>query len=147
VLYAKKPQLSQPIEKSPDEEMLDMKMIESLKQSTRKIIYDEALNYQNSTDMERPREIEIEAEFVPYRFATRSNEVLQDGKPWRHDGGEVSFYISQAHDQLELYTPQGEFVKSYPVAADGSVTIPDLGKGVYLLYLRGRKISALSSTK
>lgn len=143
-MTAKKKQGAAAKIKKPDEDMLDQKSIASLKNKVRGIIYHEAKNFHSKHAGHRVREIVIHAELLPFRFATRSAEVLDDGAPWRHDGGDVRFQISQTHDELELYTPEGEFVKSYAVSSDGQVRIPDLDKGVYILYLRGRKISSLS---
>jgi len=44
------------------------------------------------------------------------------------------------HDKLEIYSTRGEYLCSYPVQSTGEVKIDDLEAGVYLLYLRGRRI-------
>jgi hypothetical protein len=131
-------------EQNPDDEMLENKSIELLRDKIRGIIYHEATNFHSRRQNKIPREIVIQAELLPFHFATRSVQVLDDGTPWRHDGGQVRFHINQSHDELEVYTPQGEFVKSFPVSKDGRVNVSELEKGVYVLYLRGRKISSLS---
>lgn len=86
------------------------------------------------------KKILLELEIVPFRPATRATMIDEDGKTWRHDGGSVSFKLAIPHDKLEIYSPDGEFIAHYPVDRDGQVSIEDLEPGVYILYLRGRRI-------
>lgn len=86
------------------------------------------------------KEIILNLEVLPFEFATRTNDVLEVGKPWRHDGSEIKFKLQIPHDKLELYSPKGEFLQSFPVSFSGEVKVENLDAGVYYLYLRGRKI-------
>ncbi|MFZ5515492.1 MAG: hypothetical protein ACOY90_02565 [Candidatus Zhuqueibacterota bacterium] len=89
----------------------------------------------------KAKEIILSLEIVPFQFATRSTPVEELGKPWVHDGGRVTFKLQTIHDKLEIYSPKGEFLCSYPVLPGGEIKIDDLDAGVYVLYLRGRKIA------
>lgn len=89
----------------------------------------------------KAKEIILNLEIVPFQFATRSSPVEELGKPWVHDGGQVTFKLHTIHDKLEIYSPKGEFLCSYPVLPGGEIKVDDLDAGVYVLYLRGRKIA------
>lgn len=65
---------------------------------------------------------------------------LQFGRPWRHDGGTVTFKLQMPHDKLEIYSTRDEYLCSYLVQGAGEVRIDDLEAGVYLPYLQGRRI-------
>jgi len=86
------------------------------------------------------KEIILNVEILPFQLATRSTDVLQHGTLWRHDGGQVRFKIQIPHDKLEIYSPKGEFITSFPVSQDGEAEIKDLEAGVYCVYLRGRRV-------
>ena len=86
------------------------------------------------------KEIILNVEILPFQLATRSTDVLQHGTLWRHDGGQVRFKIQIPHDKLEIYSPKGEFVTSFPVSQDGNVEVQNLEAGVYCVYLRGRRV-------
>jgi hypothetical protein len=92
----------------------------------------------------KKKKIVLKTEIVPYQHAVRAMPISEEARPWRHDGGSVQFRIIHSSDRLELYSTRGEFVAGYPVESDGTVTITGLEKGVYLLYLKGRKISELT---
>ncbi len=89
------------------------------------------------------KEIVLNVEILPFRLATRSDDVLQHGALWRHDGNSVRFKIQIPHDKLEIYSPKGEFITSFPISQDGKVEIDDLEAGVYCIYLRGRRVVGL----
>lgn len=124
----------------------DLATIKSLKQRLNREIYREIesriekVRQQVFSPLEKIKEIILNLEIVPFQFATRSADISESGKPWRHDGGAVKFKLRIPHDKLEIYSPRGEFLCSYPVQPNGEVQIDDLAAGVYLLYLRGRKI-------
>jgi len=86
------------------------------------------------------KEIILNVEILPFQLATRSTDVLQHGALWRHDGNPVRFKIQVPHDKLEIYSPRGEFITSFPISRDGKVEVNDLEAGVYCLYLRGRRV-------
>ncbi len=87
------------------------------------------------------KEIVLKIELLPYQFATRSNDIHENGKPWRHDGSQVKFKLKMPHDKLEIFSPFGEFIQSFSVSSNGEVTIKGLKADVYYLYLRGRRIT------
>ena len=93
------------------------------------------------------KNIILDVEVLPFQLATRSNDITKFGKPWEHDGSEVNFKLQSPHDKLEIYSPKGEFLCSYPVQVSGEIKIDDLEPGVYLLYLRGRKIKSMVVNK
>jgi len=93
--------------------------------------------------LNKAKEIILNLEIIPFQFATRSTPVEELGKPWVHDGSQVKFKLQTPHDKLEIYSPKGEFLCSYPVQNTGEITIDDLEAGVYLLYMRGRKITSM----
>lgn len=91
------------------------------------------------------KEIILYLEVVPFQFSTRSNPLEELGKPWRHDGGKVMFSLQIPHDRLEIFSLKGEFIRSFPVLPSGEVEIDQLDPGLYLLYLRGRKIASMQT--
>lgn len=93
------------------------------------------------------KEIILSLEIVHFQFATRSTPVDELGKPWVHDGGRVTFKLQTIHDKLEIYSPKGEFLCSYPVLPGGEIKVDDLDAGVYVLYLRGRKIANMEVSR
>ncbi|MCI0516065.1 hypothetical protein L0128_22870 [candidate division KSB1 bacterium] len=124
----------------------DLEKINALKQRLTREIYQEleSQTCKARTDLFRPlkkiKAIILDLEILPFQFATRTTDIIDHGKSWRHDGGRVRFKLEIPHDKLEIYSPRGEFLCSYPVQVNGEVQIDDLAAGVYVLYLRGRKI-------
>lgn len=87
-----------------------------------------------------PRKIVLHYKILPYSPVTRSPNLEANGLPWRCDGHPVTFSLEQTRDQLQVYTTRGEYVTSFPVGDDGTVTIKDLPPDIYILYLNGRKL-------
>ena len=125
----------------------DLQKLESLKKNLSKaLIYEIEQNgrkvkSKTYNSIKEIKEIILNIEIVPYQFATRSNDIHENGKPWRHDGSQVKFQLQIPHDKLEIFSSKGEFIQSFPVSPTGEVKIKNLEAGVYYLYLRGRRIT------
>lgn len=138
--------LNQLLQAPTDLDEKDLTKIEAIKQRLSQAVYQEleSLMTKPQPDILNPikkiKEIILNLEILPFQFATRTTDIKETGKPWRHDGGEVKFKLRMPHDKLEIYSTTGEFLCSYPVQSNGEILINNLEPGVYLLYLRGRKI-------
>ena len=126
-----------------DLDQADLHHLQSLQTRISKNLYHEIKNTLSKIkhqSLQQAKQIVLNLEIIPFQLATRSNAVEQFGRPWRHDGGTVTFKLQMPHDQLEIFSTKGEYLCSYPVQSTGEVKIDDLDAGVYLLYLQGRKI-------
>ena len=129
-----------------DVDQADLNRLQSLQTNISKNLYHEikkAVTKIKKQSLQQAKQIVLNLEIIPFQFATRSNAVEQFGRPWRHDGGTVTFKLRMPHDKLEIYSTKGEFLGSYPVQSTGEVKIDDLEAGVYLIYLQGRKITEM----
>ena len=126
-----------------DLDQADLDRLQSLQTRISKNLYNEIKNTLSKIkgkSLKQAKQIVLNLEILPFQLATRSNAIEQFGRPWRHDGGTVTFKLQMPHDQLEIYSTKGEYLCSYLVQSTGEVKIDDLEAGVYLLYLQGRKI-------
>lgn len=129
-----------------DLDQVDLDRLQTLQTRISKNLYNEIKNTLSkikNQSLQKAKQIVLNLEILPFQFATRSNVVEQFGRPWRHDGGPVTFKLQMPHDKLEIYSTKGEFLCSYPVQSTGEVKIDDLEAGVYLLYLQGRRITEM----
>jgi len=129
-----------------DLDRIDLDRLQTLQTKISQNLYHQimkAISKIKKQSIEQAKQIVLNLEVVPFRFATRSDPVEQLGRPWRHDGGPVTFKLKMPHDKLEIYSPRGEFLCSYPVQSTGEVKIFNLEAGVYVLYLQGRKITEM----
>lgn len=126
-----------------DLDQADMDRLQSLQTRISKTLYNEIKNKLSKIkkqSVQQTKHIALNLEILPFQLATRSNAAEQFGRPWRHDGGTVTFKLQMPHDKLEIFSTKGEYLCSYPVQSTGEVKIDDLEAGVYLLYLQGRRI-------
>lgn len=94
----------------------------------------------------KPKTIILQCELLPFSSPTRKNDIQENGLPWRCDGEPVTFSLQHAHDELQVFTLNGEYVTGFPVEPDGRVMVRDLPADIYILYLHGRRIAALNFT-
>lgn len=92
----------------------------------------------------KPRKIVLHYKILPWSPITRSPDLEANGLQWRCDGQPVTFSLEQTRDHLQVYSVRGEYITSFPVNDDGSVTIKDLPPDIYILYLNGRKLDELN---
>jgi len=126
-----------------DLDQADLDRLQSLQTRISKNLYHEikkTVSKIKKQSQHQAKQIVLNLELIPFQLATRSNAAEQFGRPWRHDGGTVTFKLQIPHDKLEIYSTRGEYLCSYPVQSTGEVKIDDLEAGIYLLYLQGRKI-------
>jgi len=126
-----------------DLDQADLDRLQSLQTRISKNLYNEIKNTLDkikNQSLLQAKQIVLNLEILPFQLATRSNAAEQFGRPWRHDGGSVTFKLQMPHDKLEIYSTKGEYLCSYPVQSAGEVKMDDLEAGVYLLYLQGRRI-------
>jgi hypothetical protein len=124
----------------------DLMRLKSLENKIEKNLYDiikQSLEKLDTFVEQKTKEIILNLEPVPFQFGTRANPVKEFGRPWRHDGGPVTFKLRMPHEKLEVYSTRGEFLCEYPVQNADEVHIDDLKPGVYILYLPGRKITEM----
>lgn len=129
-----------------DLDQAELDHLQSLQTRISKNLYTEikqAVSKIKKQSLQQAKQIVLNLEIVPFQLATRSNAIEQFGRPWRHDGGSVTFKLQMPHDQLEIYSTKGEYLCSYPVQSTGEVKVDDLAAGVYLLYLQGRRITEM----
>lgn len=126
-----------------DLDQVDLDRLQSLQTRISKSLHLEikkAVSKIKGKSQHQAKQIVLNLEILPFQLATRSTAIDQFGRPWRHDGGTVTFKLQIPHDKLEIYSTKGEYLCSYPVQSTGEVKIDDLEAGIYLLYLKGRKI-------
>jgi hypothetical protein len=129
-----------------DLDQADLDHLQSLQTRISKNLYHEikkAVSIIKRQSLQQAKQIVLNLEIIPFQLATRSTAIEQFGRPWRHDGGSVTFKLQMPHDKLEIYSTRGEYLCSYPVQSTGEVKIDDLEAGVYLIYLQGRKITEM----
>jgi|GEM_PF-3223654 len=91
------------------------------------------------------RQIRLDLEILPFEFASRSPDPVENGRLWQHVGDDVIFQLCIPHDKLDIYSVDGTYIKSYPITSSGHVKIKGLEVGVYRLFLYGRKICDMES--
>ena len=133
--------------KKPPKELtsLEKKHMTDVRQRLKTMMIQEAGRPVISSDMNTVKHIAMDLEILPFEFTCRSSDPAETGRVWRHTGGKVEFELRMPHDKLDIYTSQGEYIRSYPILHSGKVEIDDLEPGVYVLSLYGRKIRDLES--